>query len=154
LTIPEDGLDFAAAFASMGGLGCVADDSKIELHRALGERSIHTLEEIKHGVAGKIKLCAGDRIFVAQCSKLGNYVSVTGHVKKRGLLLLPPDGKLDLLTVIDSCGGLDYLASGKIELIREGVTLRFLHDDLKKKGAIVPLLKPGDYITLPPQCGF
>ena len=61
-------------------------------------------------------------------------VTVMGQVTKPGLIILPAEQRIDLLTGIAQAGGFTKLAqTRKIELTRKGVTRNYDLDDLKKE---------------------
>tara|TARA_B100001559_G_C16106850_1_gene442024 strand:- start:29 stop:511 length:483 start_codon:yes stop_codon:yes gene_type:complete len=60
-------------------------------------------------------------------------VTVMGQVTKPGLITLPAEQKIDILTGIAQAGGFTKLAKkNKIELTRNGVTTEYNLDSLKK----------------------
>jgi polysaccharide export outer membrane protein len=144
LLIPPSGLDFSTALATAGGLTQEADTSKIELHRADGQKTTHNYNDINSGSSGKTRLKGGDRIIVGQNPLVGKYVTVGGNVRKLGLIPFPLNGKLDLVSAIAFAGGLTENASGEILITRDGKTTSVNFNKIVEKGAEAPMLQPSD----------
>ncbi|MDC0324474.1 SLBB domain-containing protein [Akkermansiaceae bacterium] len=114
IALPIDGgLELGAALALAGGLGAEADPLAIRLIRANGGTSSYSYEAIEKGAAGTIAMRGGDRVDVAKSRFVNSVVSVTGQVKKPGLIKFPLDGRLDIFRAIAIAGGATELANLK-----------------------------------------
>ena len=114
IALPVDGrLELGAALALAGGLGAEADPLAIRLIRTNGGTSSYSYEEIEKGAAGTIAMRGGDRVDVAKSRFVNSVVSVTGQVKKPGLIKFPLDGRLDIFRAIAMAGGATELANLK-----------------------------------------
>ncbi len=153
IAIPPSGLDLSTALATVGGLSPNADPKNIALTRASGERAVYTAADVSSGRAATIKLQAGDRIIVGQNPLANKYITVGGHVGRRGLVPYPLDGNADLVAIIAASGGLTDMANGKILLTRNGKTTTYDYNAILKKGAATVNLLPGDNIQAE-QRGF
>ncbi len=150
IPIPMSGqLDLATAMATTGGLSETADPSRIQLIRASGAASYHTIKDITYGGAGRTRLSAGDRIIVNQSAFIGKAVTVLGQVGRQGPIGFPTSGKLDLVQAIAAAGGLTRLANPKkVMLNREGTITTLDYEAISRSGTSPFSLQPGDIIIV------
>ncbi|NNC87216.1 MAG: hypothetical protein HKN82_02010 [Akkermansiaceae bacterium] len=77
-------------------------------------------------------------------------ITVMGAVNNPGVVGIPADATLDLVSAISSAGGLAAHADAtKIELKRDEKNIVYALSDLQKKGALQVVLQHGDRIHVP-----
>jgi len=151
IPIPVSGnIDLAAAMATVGGLSETADDNGIDLIRADGSRSTHSINAIVSGQSGRLQLRAGDRVIVRQSPFVGKTVTILGQVGRQGPLAFPLSGRLDLVTAIAAAGGLSNIANPrKITVNRGGNIIQVDYREVSQRADKPFLLQPGDIVTVP-----
>ncbi len=120
--IPNTGtLDLSSALATAGGIGEMADTSRIKVITPDGKTDFYTIEAIRTGAAGRRLLKGGDRVVVAKSRFANTFVTVVGEVKRPGAIAFPISGKLDLLAAIGMAGGFtDSASERRVKVTREG----------------------------------
>jgi polysaccharide export outer membrane protein len=152
VTIPPTGnLDIATALSSAGGPTLLADTSRIQIVRSGGSTTLLSLGAIK-GAAGGSLLQNGDRIIVNESPYARSTITISGQIKKPGVVNFPPDaldGRFSLATAIALSGGITELGNEKkITLIRKGKVYLINFQEDRRRGK-TNWLAPGDIIRIP-----
>lgn len=145
VTIPEDGaLDLGGAIVQAGGLLESADQSRVSVRRRDAGTTTYNLKSSSPPI-----LKHGDTITVARSSLANSSLTVTGQVGSPGVIELPKEGRLDILTTIAKAGGFSQIANRKTVTVRRGdrrilVNLRAI----EKGEAELFYMQPGDILTI------
>ena len=147
--IPNTGaLDLASALATAGGIGEMADTSRIKVITPEGKTDFYTIESIRTGAAGRRPLKGGDRVIVAQSRFANTFVTVVGEVKRPGPIAFPISGKLDLLAAIGMAGGFtDSASQRRVKVTRGGKATELDVKKIRAAGQTI-WLYPNDVIEI------
>lgn len=137
-------------------------DGNMTIERLLGEAGGLTQIGSKNGIrivrggrefapnrGLRTRLLAGDVVKIPRNPNVGKFVTMAGHIVKKGKLAIGLDGRLSLSTAIANAGGPAQLGDlRKVDLKRGSQTLRYNVRDIRGgKVRDVPL-QHGDTITI------
>ena len=114
---PDEGtMSLAQAVAASGGITAMGDTNRITIVRKKGGSSVTTMNK-----AGTLELLPGDTALVHMLpleDQVAKTAMIGGEVNRGGDIVIPPSGKIDILSAIAKAGGLSRVANKKEATLR------------------------------------
>ncbi len=146
VTIPEDGrLELSGAIVQAGSFLESADQTRVTVRHREGGSNVYNLKNSP----SQLLLKHGDTVTVARNSLAQSSLTVTGQVGRPGLIELPKEGGLDIITTIAKAGGFGPSANSKTLVVRRGNRRIVINYRAIQKGeAELFYMEPGDILTV------
>jgi len=150
---PDEGtISLAQAVAASGGITSMGDTNRITIVRKKGGSSVTTMNK-----AGTLELLPGDTALVHMLpleDQVAKTAMIAGEVNRGGDIVIPPSGKIDILSAIAKAGGLSRVANKKEATLRRltpqgQYTVETINmKDIKSGKAPMLFIREGDILMI------
>jgi protein involved in polysaccharide export with SLBB domain len=150
---PDEGtISLAQAVAASGGITSMGDTNRITIVRKKGGSSVTTMNK-----AGTLELLPGDTALVHMLpleDQVAKTAMIGGEVNRGGDIVIPPSGKIDILSAIAKAGGLSRVANKKEATLRRltpqgQYTVETINmKDVKSGKAPMVFIREGDILMI------
>ena len=150
---PDEGtMSLAQAVAASGGITAMGDTNRITIVRKKGGSSVATMNK-----AGTLELLPGDTALVHMLpleDQVAKTAMIGGEVNRGGDIVIPPSGKIDILSAIAKAGGLSRVANKKEATLRRltpqgQYTVETINmKDVKSGKAPMVFIREGDILMI------